>query len=154
VVGDAAFPGQLPGDALSEEPLDVGGLGGGQEIARSLGPHPVVAGAELRQLRHVIGQVGELVHDRIGLELHNGVTQRIGIVDVADDRLGAERSKLIGLVGRAGHSDDLVSGGHQQWRQPDPDHAACARDEDAHRHRPPTIAPAGVPASEKATLPA
>ena len=71
--GDAAIASQLPRDALGVDPRGTRGAGGGEHIARSLPAHAVVARAQLRDLRGLIWEVGELMHDRVG--------------DEADDRL-------------------------------------------------------------------
>ena len=60
--------------------------------------------------------------------------QRVGVVDVAHNRFGAQRPELLGLVRRAGHAGDDVTAGDEQRDEPLSEHPGRPGEEDAHGH--------------------
>jgi hypothetical protein len=59
---------EIPRDALGVEPLHAGSRSCVQQIARALAPYPIVSVIELFELRSVVGEVRELVHDSVWLD--------------------------------------------------------------------------------------
>jgi hypothetical protein len=90
------------------------------------------------QARHVVGQIGELVHDELRAERDDGLTDRRSVVDVADDRLGAERPERLDLPGRTSHPRDDMLPGDEKRHEPYAEHTARAREEDAHAYSVPS----------------
>ena len=124
---------QLPRDALHEKTARSGRPCCRQEIDRSLATHADVRRPGLCEMPLGVRKIGELVHDHVRPERDDCVTERFPVVHVADDCLCTERSEGVGLVRRARHCGDLVSGGHQQRNHTHPDHATRACHEDPHR---------------------
>lgn len=137
---DATGPFELPGEALNNGAPGTGALRRSEQIARSLAPHPVIARREVLELCHVVGEIGQLVHHDVGFERSDRGGQSFGVIDIADDRLGAERLERLDLARRAGHPGYDVAGSEQQRHEPGSDHATGAGKEDAHDHTPPATA--------------
>jgi hypothetical protein len=120
---DAALTGQLPGNALGVDPPRAGGARGREQVARTLAAHPVVARTQRGDLVGFVGQIGQLMHHRVGPEAGYRVVQRGGGIDIADDWLATEPAQRIGFPRRARHAGDIMPGRDQQGHQPHTDHA-------------------------------
>ena len=97
--GRAAVPGDLPGDALRDEPAGTRGRGGSQEIARSLAPHPRVRGTQFGDTRPVVRKVRQLMQHHVRRERDHRFAEGITIEHIADDRLRTEPSQPLHLGG-------------------------------------------------------
>jgi hypothetical protein len=74
----------------------------------------------------------ELVDDRLGLGLGNGVGNGLRVERVDHDRLGAERAQRAGLARGAGRADDLVAARHELRNEVATDRAGRAGNKDLH----------------------
>jgi hypothetical protein len=109
--------------------------GGCQQVARAFGPHPGVAHSGAVQVGEVIWQIGELVEHEVGREFSDSAGERPRVVDVDDDRLGAEFFQHRGLLRRPCRSGHHVPGTRQQRDQAHADEAACSGNKYPHAIR-------------------
>src|SRR5437763_4403494 len=121
-----------PGDALGEEAVCAGSFRGRHEVARALGADSVVLGGVRHELAAPIGEVGELVDNRVRLERLDGFDEASLLEHVADDRLGAARSDGVDLARRACHSGDDVAVVDEQSQQADSEDTGRTGEEDPH----------------------
>jgi hypothetical protein len=81
---------------------DAFGLGRGrrgEQVARALGTHAVVAVAEQRAVPGLVGKVRQLVKDNVGTEPGHRPREGAGVEDIAHNGL---RAKLVQQAGVAG----------------------------------------------------
>jgi hypothetical protein len=132
IVHSAATTGGSPGNALSKKMVRAGGASRGDQVARSLGPDPVVASRVVTELVEAVREIRDLVQDGLRLEGGDRLCERREVEHIAHDRLGSEARQLLGLVRRAGHSRDGMAFRDQHGHQADPDHPGGTGKEDAH----------------------
>jgi hypothetical protein len=102
VVGDrhTVLAREAPGDALRDQSLRIRIAGGGDHVVGALTVHPPHRLGLLGDAATIVGHVGELAEDEIGLETAERLTQTFEVEDVADDRLGTcsrRRSAFAGV---------------------------------------------------------
>ena len=121
-------------DALRDDAARAGGERGVDEVPGPLGPHAVVR-VEHVGIREVEPrrQRRELVDDRVGRGVGHGRPHAVGVVDVADDGVGARRLELRGPQDRARHRRHLVPGLEQLRHERGADHARRSGEEHPHR---------------------
>jgi hypothetical protein len=106
----------------------------GQERVCVLTPKPVglrEAAVEIPREAHV-GQSGRLVDDRVRLRFQHGFADGARVEQIEHDRVRPERAKALGVFGRPGGADHVVSCLDQLGNQPGTDCAARSGDEDFH----------------------
>jgi len=128
----AVLAGQLPGDALRDDPPHPGRGRRGEQVAGAFAAHPVVAVAVAGPVGGIVGQVGELVKDNLGAERGQRLGEGTSVEHVADHGLRAKLAQQAGLPGGPDHTRHHMPIGGKQRDQPDADDAAGRGDEDPH----------------------
>ena len=122
------------GDALGDDAARAGGTGGSDQWARDLAAQAArrVETALHRERVGRPGQVGQLVHDDLGLRRLHGAPHGVGVEGVTDRR--NDPGETLGSDPRltAGEHGDLVPGGDEGTHQWAPDCSGASRNEDAH----------------------
>jgi hypothetical protein len=65
---------------------------------RALSTHSIVAVSVVGQLIKVVMEISQLVHHQLWSEFTHRSSKRGGVEHVADNRLGTERAKALGLL--------------------------------------------------------
>ena len=144
---------RLPRDALHEKTRCARRSRGPSGIGRPLATHADVRRPDLDKLPFRIRKIGELVHDQVGPERDDRVTECLTPRTHRNDRLSTERSEGVDLVRRTRHRGNVVPRCGQQRDHVYPDHAARACDEDPHGQDATSGAAATPPSTTQCTRP-
>ena len=137
-----ADPGERPpGEALGDEPAGPGGPRRLQQVVGALDAQAVGGGEPLVELAEVgdAGQVGELVHHRIGAGGRDRRQHRVPVEGVGDHRLGPGRVQVHGPAHPTGHGGHLMAVRDQQRHQPAAQRPGRPGDEHPHGRLPSSL---------------
>jgi len=115
--------------------------GGSDEIGGAFDPDARIGGERGRDLTGIglVGQVGELMDDNLGLRRARRLTQRVRVEHIHHDRGRARICNQARAGGRARCPGDVVAGTHEQGQQRPPDNAGSPRKQNSHQIAPPVL---------------